>query len=64
MNERNSGERKMFGSAAALIGLAAIGWAVVCFCGGPDGEFASVTSIKAGLIFSTIGAGLLYYSFR
>lgn len=55
---------KMFAGAAALIGLAAIGWAIFCFCGGPDGAAGSPASIKAGLIFSGIGIVLLYYSFR
>lgn len=54
----------MFAGAAALIGLAAIGWAIVCFCGGPDGAVGSPASIKAGLIFSGIGIALFYYSFR
>lgn len=55
---------KMFAGAAAVIGLASIGWAIVCFCGGPDGAAGSPASIKAGLIFSGIGVGLLYYSFK
>jgi hypothetical protein len=57
-------EGRMFSGVAGFFGLLFTLWAIICFCGGPDGQFGSISSIKAGLLSSGIAGGLFYYSFR
>lgn len=57
-------EGRPFSGVAGFLGIFFIFWAIICFCGGPDGQFGSISSIKAGLLYSGVAGGLFYYSFR
>jgi len=57
-------EGRMFSGVAGFLGLFFTLWAIICFCGGPDGQVGSISTIKAGLLYSGIAGGLFYYSFR
>jgi hypothetical protein len=54
---------RAFSGVAVFLGLFFTLFATICFCGGPEGQFGSISSIMAGLVYSVIAGGLFYYSF-